>query len=277
MQYTELTKDDLKWRTPNSTCVETQTFYITADSGHFVLAQVIYSNVGYGTTSSPNESAEANVQNSGLRTTCQFSTKVFYPDDKEPFLWASDSLSHWGFDDQKYSFHADNCSITLSEDGNSYTIKSSTSKKAIVNLTFRRTAPGIQAGKDGTTNYGTDPKQPWGTMMHAFWPRCKVTGSIITPKGELVMEGLGMYIHALQGLKPNFAGKYFYGSAVFAYANRWFSCNLELPQLSIIQVFSGHHGIHHASLVRIDQSKRGLHCYGRQDHYRRKQRVGHTR
>lgn len=43
--YTELTRDDLKWRAMTSTCVETQSFYLMADSGHLALAQVIYSNV----------------------------------------------------------------------------------------------------------------------------------------------------------------------------------------------------------------------------------------
>jgi len=43
--YTELTKVDLKWRAMDSTCVETQTFYMHSDSGQLGLAQVIYSNV----------------------------------------------------------------------------------------------------------------------------------------------------------------------------------------------------------------------------------------
>jgi hypothetical protein len=43
--YTELTKDDLKWIEMNSTCVETQTFYLTCESGHYGFLQVIYSNV----------------------------------------------------------------------------------------------------------------------------------------------------------------------------------------------------------------------------------------
>lgn len=43
--YTELTRDDLKWVKMDSTCVETQTFYLMADSGHIGMAQVIYSNV----------------------------------------------------------------------------------------------------------------------------------------------------------------------------------------------------------------------------------------
>lgn len=43
--YTELTKEDLKWAVMDSTNVETQTFYLVADSGHIGMAQVIYSNV----------------------------------------------------------------------------------------------------------------------------------------------------------------------------------------------------------------------------------------
>jgi len=43
--YTELTRDDLKWQAMDSTCVETQTFYIMADNGQLAFVQVIYSNV----------------------------------------------------------------------------------------------------------------------------------------------------------------------------------------------------------------------------------------
>jgi hypothetical protein len=43
--YTELTKDDLKWQAMDSTCVETQTFYIMSDAGQVVFLQVLYSNV----------------------------------------------------------------------------------------------------------------------------------------------------------------------------------------------------------------------------------------
>lgn len=43
--YTELDKQDLKWAAMDSTNVETQTFYLMADSGHVSMTQVIYSNV----------------------------------------------------------------------------------------------------------------------------------------------------------------------------------------------------------------------------------------
>lgn len=47
MPYTELTRNDLKWKAMDSTCVETQSFYLTSDNGVIGLAQVIYSNVAY--------------------------------------------------------------------------------------------------------------------------------------------------------------------------------------------------------------------------------------
>ena len=43
--YTELTKEHLKWKAMESTCVETQTFYMTSDEGTIGMVQVIYSNV----------------------------------------------------------------------------------------------------------------------------------------------------------------------------------------------------------------------------------------
>jgi hypothetical protein len=46
--YTELTRDDLKWQALDTTNVETQSFYLMSDSGYFALAQIIYSNVAYG-------------------------------------------------------------------------------------------------------------------------------------------------------------------------------------------------------------------------------------
>ena len=43
--YTELTKDDLRWRAYQYTNVETETFYVMADKGTVVMVQVIYSNI----------------------------------------------------------------------------------------------------------------------------------------------------------------------------------------------------------------------------------------
>ena len=144
---------------------------------------------------------------SGIHTTCQFNTKIFYPDGKTPNLWSSDALTDPDFDPEKLSFYANHCAITLNEDATAYSVKSATNEASIVDLIFTRTAPGFQAGKNGTSHFGTDPKNPWGSMRHAFWPRCKVDGSIVTKDGLLDLKGRGFFVHALQGMKPHHAGK----------------------------------------------------------------------
>ncbi|KAF2265860.1 oxidative stress survival, Svf1-like protein [Lojkania enalia] len=202
--YTELTKDDLKWFTIESTCVETQTFYLHMDSGHIGFLQVIYSNVA------------------GLRITCQFNCKVFYPNNEKPALWSSDPLENYGFDEEQFSFYADGVSVELSEDGSSYTIKSATNDNSLVNVKFTKAAPGFVGGKNGTSNFGTDPKNPWGSMHHAFWPRCNIEGAIITKEGEIDVKGRGLFIHALQGMKPHHA------------AARWNFANFQSPTYSAV-------------------------------------------
>jgi hypothetical protein len=56
--YTELSKEDVKWTAMDSTSVETQTFYLFADSGHFAFVQVIYSSVAYGLLRRPRTNPE---------------------------------------------------------------------------------------------------------------------------------------------------------------------------------------------------------------------------
>lgn len=107
-----------------------------------------------------------------------------------------------------YNFYADNCSIELSEDGTEFKIKSSTSKKAIVDLKFKKSAPGFMAGTNGTSFFGTDPEKPWASMFHKFWPRCEVEGSMVTQSGPVDFKGRGLFIHALQGGKPHHLGKF---------------------------------------------------------------------
>jgi len=185
--YTELTRDDLKWQALEYTCVETQTFYFNTNSGRSGFAQVIYSNVA------------------GLRTTCQFNTKIFSEDATKEHLWCSTPLTNHEFSEDMTSFYATDCAVELSEDGTTYTIKSMTDERAIVNLTVKRLTPGFQAGKTGKTLFGTDLANPWGSMRHAFWPRCSVEGTIMTQDGPLDFGGRALFVHALQGMKPHHA------------------------------------------------------------------------
>lgn len=141
----------------------------------------------------------------GLRTTCQFNTKIFYPEESKPNLWSSDQLSEVEFSEDKINFYAKDCAVELSEDGTTYAIKSMTNQKSIVNITVTRIAPGFQVGTDGKSYFGTDPANPWGSMRHAFWPRNKVEGTIMTQDGPIDFKGKCLFVHALQGMKPHHA------------------------------------------------------------------------
>ncbi|KAL6829843.1 oxidative stress survival, Svf1-like protein [Trichoderma camerunense] len=185
--YSELTRADHTWLALDKTCVENQVFYFFAENGTIAMAQVIYSNVA------------------GLKVTCQFNAKIFSRDPAKPHLWCSNPLSNVAFNEDKTSFYADDCAVELSEDGNSYTIKSMNDERALVNLKVTRAAPGFQAGKTGTSLYGTDLKNPWGSMRHAFWPRCSAEGTITTKEGPVDLKGQAIYIYALQGMKPHHA------------------------------------------------------------------------
>ena len=98
--------------------------------------------------------------------------------------------------------------MNMGEDGKSYVIKSSTNKKSVVDVKFTQTAPGFVVGRDGTSYFGTDPKKPWGRMIHKFWPMCQVEGHFLTQEGPVDFKGRGIFIHCLQGMKPHFAGMF---------------------------------------------------------------------
>lgn len=186
-QYSELKTEDLKWVNLDHTNVETAVFYFMTDEGVTALAQIIYSNVA------------------GVHTTAQFNSKIFNHDGPGRHLWCSDPLHNYGFDDAGTGFLSDNVAVQLSADGDTFTIKSASNEGCLVNLTVKRVAPAFQVGKDGTSYYGTDPAKPWGTMFHRFWPRCDVTGTMKTEKKTYDFKGRGLYIKAIQGMKPHHA------------------------------------------------------------------------
>lgn len=99
-----------------------------------------------------------------------------------------------------------------------------TDERAIVNLKITRTTPGFKAGKTGKTLFGTDLENPWGTMRHAFWPRCAAEGTITTKDGALDFKGRALYAYALQGMKPHHA------------AARWNFANFQGPNYSALMM-----------------------------------------
>ncbi|CAG9976158.1 unnamed protein product [Clonostachys byssicola] len=194
--YTELSRESLTWKELDHTNVESQTFYFVADSGRLAWVQVLYSNV------------------IGIAISGHLNIKIYSKDPSKPHFWSSLPINGIRFSEDKTAIYAEGLSIELSEDGKSYKIKTSVSEGTAVDLTVTRVSPGFHVGKDGTTLYGTDLENPWGSMRHAYWPSCVAEGTItIKEEGAVDFHGQSMFVYALQGMKPHHAA----GKWNFAY------------------------------------------------------------
>ena len=187
--YRETTIEDFGWKQPTSTNVETQTFYFSClKTGYLGFAQVIHSNV------------------MGVHTTAQFTFRFFnFKGKQEDNLWTSTKLEE--FRCEGSNFYANGLSIELDKDNKLYTVKSSVNKDSVVDLTMVKLVPGVIFGDNGTTYYGDDLENPWGSMRHLFWPRCSVTGTVKSGDKVFEIEGYTMFVMALQGMKPHHAAK----------------------------------------------------------------------
>jgi hypothetical protein len=138
-----------------------------------------------------------------LHITAQVNFKMFYPDGR--IHWSTVPLQNFVFENQKRNLKAENFKITLSDSGDCFFI-TCTDPETTLNIKISRTAPGFKIGKDGRTNFGQDPKDPWGFIRHIFWPTAKAEGTV-TIKGEnLNIAGRACLSMALQGMKPHHAG-----------------------------------------------------------------------
>lgn len=205
----ETTPEDFAWRKPGYTNVETQTFYFSdLKTGYTGFAQIIHSNL------------------MGVKTTAQFTFRL-YNNEKganDPnAIWTSTALEE--FRAEGSNFYAKNLSFELADDGVTYHLKSLVNEDSLVDLTVKRLTPGVVFGKDGTTLYGDDLENPWGSMRHAFWPRCSVTGKLSLKNNvQLDIDGFTMFVMALQGMKPHHAAK------------SWNFLNFQSPHFSAVQM-----------------------------------------
>lgn len=186
----DATLEDFAWVLPASTNVETQTFYFTdLKSGYAGFAQVIHSNV------------------MGIKTTAQFTFRLFNNKTgaSDPnCIWTSTALEDFRTDGS--NFYAKDLSIVSSGD-DTYTLKSAVAEESVVELEVKRLTPGVIFGKDGVTLYGDAVANPWGSMRHVFWPRCSAKGTIKLKNATVEIDGLTMFVMAMQGMKPHHAAK----------------------------------------------------------------------
>lgn len=144
--------------------------------------------------------------------TIQFTCKIYNPRTKET-IWRSVNVSNWSVGADKRSSKADEYSITLSstpgaDHPETYTIRANLPEELQILLEVRRPSavPGFKVGKGpkgGYSYFGHDPEKADGYAVHRFWPRTENTGMLVY-KGEVFnVKGPGMFIHAIQGMRPD--------------------------------------------------------------------------
>lgn len=99
-------------------------------------------------------------------------------------------------------------SSTRTDFPESYTIRANLGIDLQVSLDVQRPAsiPGYKVGKGpkgGYSYFGPDPEKAQGYVIHRFWPRFKATGAIIRNGKAQPVQGSGMLVHAIQGMRAD--------------------------------------------------------------------------
>lgn len=147
--------------------------------------------------------------------TIQFTLKIYNPNTKKSD-WRSVNVSNFvtpppGLD--KRSCKADQFSITCKASADpsfpeTYVIRANLSDDLQVSLDVSRPAsvPGFKVGqgpKGGFSYFGPEVNKPEGYVVHRFWPHTVATGHVVHQGKASAVKGIGMFIHAIQGMRPN--------------------------------------------------------------------------
>ncbi|KXN84747.1 Survival factor 1, partial [Leucoagaricus sp. SymC.cos] len=195
----ELQHSDTEWLCTTSGFVtETQVFYVITEDGKSVMCQVIHSAVGL------------------WYPTIQFTCKV-YDSKTGKQIWKSINVNNFvtpppGLD--KRSSKADEFSITYKSHPDkpdfpeSYSIIANLGTDMQIFLELKRygTAQGFKVGKGpkgGHSYFGSDRQNPEGYVVHRFWPRLVGEGHFVHNGKAVAVSGPGMFVHAIQGMRPN--------------------------------------------------------------------------
>src|SRR5258708_15679919 len=90
----------------------------------------------------------------------------------------------------------------------SYSITANLDNELQIMLVVSRptSIPGYKLGKGpkgGFSYFGADENSPEGYVVHRFWPRTTCNGHIILKGQAIEVQGSGMFVHAIQGMRPN--------------------------------------------------------------------------
>jgi len=201
--FGELEPKDTEWTCAGGFVTETQTFYNVLQNGKFITCQVIYSSIGVWIP------------------TIQFTFHMYDQKTKER-TWRSVSVSGFvtppppsgGVTYDKRSSKAKEFSIIHKDDdkadnaAESYQITANLGSDVQITLVVSRpsTVPGFKLGRGpegGFSNFGSDPVKRDGYVVHRFWPRTVASGHIVYKGQAITVDGPGMFVHAIQGMRPN--------------------------------------------------------------------------
>jgi hypothetical protein len=145
----------------------------------------------------------------------QFTCKVFNA-AKGISIWRSVNVSNFVTPPNdkldKRSSKADEYSIThhpaTSATPERFSIRANLSKDLQVTMDVTKPdgVPGFKIGKSpkgGFSYYGIDENDPEGYMVHRFWPRTLGEGHVVHKGHALAFKGPGMFVHAIQGMRPD--------------------------------------------------------------------------
>jgi len=210
--FGELEPKDTEWACAGGFVTETQTFYTITDDGVSVMCQVIHSAVGL------------------WYPTIQFTCKIHDSKTGET-TWKSINVTNFVTPPpnlDKRSSKGDQFSITHKIDPGpdypeSYIIVANLAADLQLSLEVKRPAsiPGYKAGngpKGGYSYFGPEIANPEGYVVHRFWPRFVASGHIINKGKANSIEGPGMFVHAIQGMRPNLV------------ATRWNFAHFQSPE-----------------------------------------------
>ena len=138
--------------------------------------------------------------------------KVYDPDTKET-TWKSINVSNFAPSEDRRSSKSDEFTVSHkstpgAEFEEAYSILGRFGNGLQVSLDVKRPAaiPGFKIGKGpkgGFSYFGPNIDKPEGYVVHRFWPRFHSSGVIIKNGQATSFTGPGMFVHAIQGMRPN--------------------------------------------------------------------------
>ena len=138
--------------------------------------------------------------------------KVYDPNTKET-IWRSINVANFAPGADKRSSKSDQFTISHkstpgAEFEESYSIFGRFDDGLQISLDVKRPTaiPGFKIGKGpkgGFSYFGPDVEKPEGYVVHRFWPRFQSSGIIVNNGEATSFAGPGMFVHAVQGMRPN--------------------------------------------------------------------------